>query len=64
MPPGCHTSVPRFDVSALAGAMADYSQDSVRRSEEGHRGFDFAEGFNQANRSTYLSLVEKCLAQR
>ncbi len=62
MPTGCHTSVPRFDVSALAGAIADYSQDSVRRSEEGRRGFDFAEGFNRANRSTYLSLVRERLS--
>jgi glycosyltransferase involved in cell wall biosynthesis len=62
MPPGCHASVPRFDVPALARAIAGYSQDSGRRSEEGRRGFDFAGEFNRGNRSRYLSLVRERLS--
>ncbi len=63
IPPGCHTSVPRFDVTALADAIARYSRDPVRRSEEGHRAYDFAHRFNQAGRSRYLELVNSRIYQ-
>ncbi|MCE0538780.1 glycosyltransferase family 4 protein [Kineosporia rhizophila] len=62
MPPGAHLSVPSFDVGALAGAIADYSRDPVRRSAAGHCAHDFAENFNQRNRSRYLSLVRARLS--
>ncbi len=62
MPPGCHVSVPSFDTAALAGAIAEYSRDPVRRSEEGRRAADWAERFNQGNRAGYLSLVRARLS--
>ncbi|GAB3246715.1 glycosyltransferase family 4 protein [Kineosporia babensis] len=62
MPPGCHVSVPSFDVAALAGAIAGYARDPVRRSEEGRRAADWADHFNQGNQAGYLCLIRALLA--